>query len=76
MKEKPDLMLISADLYSLQFLVGCDFFPGVRGFWENFRQFIPLLRFFFYFLFFLIEISSRKLIPLLRPSSVHSGSSS
>ena len=30
----------------------------------------------FFFLFFKVEISSRKLIPLFRPGSVHSGSAS
>ena len=31
---------------------------------------------FFFFLFFKMEISSHKLIPLFRPGSVHSGSAS
>ena len=49
-------------------------FPRVRGFWENVRLFIPRLRFFFLLLFFfLVEISLRKLIPLFRLGSVHSG---
>ena len=42
----------------------------VRGLWETVREFIPRLGFFF---FFLVEISSRTLIPLLRPGSVRSG---
>ena len=46
-------------------------FPRVRGFWENVRQFIPRLRF-----FFLVEIISRTLIPLFTPGSVDSGSES
>ena len=40
------------------------FFPRVRGFWENVRQFIPRLRF---CCCFEVEISSRTLIPP-RPS--------
>ena len=49
-------------------------FPRVRGFWENVRLFIPRLRFFFLLLFFfLVEISLRKLSPLFRLGSVHSG---
>ena len=47
-------------------------FPRLRGFWENVRPFIPRLRFFFFF--FEVEISSRTLIPLFRPGSVHSDS--
>ena len=47
-------------------------FPCVRGFWENDRQFIPCLRFFL----FKVEMSSRTLIPLFRPGSVHRGSAS
>ena len=54
----------------------CWLFPRVQGFYENVRQFIPRQRFFFPFFFFKVEISSRKLIPLLRPRSVHSGSAS
>ena len=46
-------------------------FPRVRGFWENVRQFIPRLRFFFY-----VEIGLRTLIPLFRPGSVQSGPAS
>ena len=38
---------------------------------EDVRPFIPCLRFFFFF--FKVEISSRTLIPLFRPGSVHSG---
>ena len=49
-------------------------FPRVRGFGENGRRFIPRLRFFF--LISKVEISSRKLIPIFRPRSVHSGSAS
>ena len=45
-------------------------FPRVRGFWVNVQQFIPAL------FFFKVEISSRTLIPLFRPGSVHSGSAS
>ena len=41
--------------------------------WENVRQFISACAFFF---FFLVEIRSQTLIPLLRPGSVHSGSAS
>ena len=37
---------------------------------------IPRLRFFFSFFFFEEEISSRSLIPLFTPGSVHSGSAS
>ena len=48
-------------------------FARVRGLWENVRQFIPRLRFFF---FFLVEISSCALIPLFRPGSVYTGSAS
>ena len=40
---------------------GGDFFHRVRGFGEKFRPFTPRLRFFF---FFLVEISSRTLIPV------------
>ena len=40
--------------------------------WKNVRQFIPRLRFFF----FEVEVSLRKLIPIFRPGSVHSGSAS
>ena len=47
-------------------------FPRVRGLRKNIRQFNPRLPFFF----FKVEISSRKLIPLFRPGSVHSGSAS
>ena len=49
-------------------------FPRLRGFGENVRQFIPRLRFTFFF--FQVEISLRKIIPLFRPWSVHSGSGS
>ena len=42
-----------------------------KDFGENIRQCIPRLRF-----FFKVEISSSKLIPLLKPGSVHSGSAS
>ena len=45
----------------------------MQGFWENVQQFILCLHFFFFF-FFKVEISSRTLIPLLRPGWVHSGS--
>ena len=48
-------------------------FPRVRGFWENVRQFIPGLRFFF---FSKVEISSCTLISLFRSGSVRSGSES
>ena len=53
---------------------GGGFFPRSRGFWENVRPFIPLLRFFHFI--FKVEISSCTLIPLFRPGSVHSGSAS
>ena len=43
-------------------LSGGGFFLACEDFWENVRQFMPRLRFFF---FFKVEISSRKLIPLL-----------
>ena len=46
-------------------------FSSRARFWENVRQFIPRLR-----LFFKVEISSRKLISLFRPGSVHRGSAS
>ena len=46
------------------------FSPLVRIFFENVRPFIPRLRFFW----FEMEISSRTLIPLFMPGSVHSGS--
>ena len=45
--------------------------PRWRGPWENVRQVIPRQRFFF---FFEVEISSRTLISLFMPGSVHSGS--
>ena len=48
-------------------------FPCVRKFWENVRQFIPRLCYFF---FCKVEMRSRTLIPLRRPKSVHSGSAS
>ena len=48
-------------------------FPRVRGFWEKIRPFIPCLLFFF---FFEMEISSRTLILLFMPGSVHNGSAS
>ena len=52
-------------------------FPRLRGFGENVRQFTPRLSFFFFFFFFFeVEISSRTLIPLFLPESVHSGSTS
>ena len=50
-------------------------FHSVREFWENVRQFIPRLRFLKFFLI-KVEISSRTLIPLFMPGSVHSGSAS
>ena len=46
-------------------------FPSVRGFLENVRQFIPCLPPSPFF--FKVEISSRTLIPLFRPGSVHTG---
>ena len=49
----------------------CCLFPRLRGFRKNVRQLIPSLRF-----FSKVEISSRTLISLLRPGSVHSGSAS
>ena len=45
-------------------------FPRLRRFRENVRSFIPRLRFFF----LEVEISSRTLMSLLMPGSVHSGS--
>ena len=54
-------------------------FPRLWGFGENVRPFITRLRFFFFFLSlfsFRMEISSRTLIPLLRPGSVNSVSAS
>ena len=48
-------------------------FPRLRGFRENVRPFISRLRFFFFF-FFEVEISSRTLILLFMPESVHSSS--
>ena len=53
-------------------LVVCWLFPRLRVFWENVWPFNPCLRFFFFW----VETSSRKLIPLSRPGSVHSGSAS
>ena len=50
-------------------------FPRLREFWENVRQFIPCPTLFSFF-FFEVEISSRTLIPLFMPGSVHSGSAS
>ena len=47
----------------------------MRGMWENVRPFVSRLRFFF-FSTFTVEISSRTLIPLVKPGSVHSGSAS
>ena len=49
------------------------FFLRLRGFLENVWPFIPRLCF---SSFFLVEISSRTLIPLFRPGSVHSSSAS
>ena len=53
------------------------FFHLPRCWGECSLPFIPWLRFFFFFFFlsfFLkVEISSRTLIPLLMPGSVHSG---
>ena len=46
-------------------------FPRLRGFWETVRPFIPRQHF-----FFKLGISSRTLIPLFMPGSVHSGSAS
>ena len=46
-------------------------FPHLRGFGENVWPFIPCLPF-----FFKVEISTRTLMPLIRPGSVHSGSAS
>ena len=43
-------------------------FPRMRGVWENVQPFITCLSF-----WFLVEISSRTLIPLFWPGSVHSG---
>ena len=51
------------------FFLACEDFGG-----KKVRPFIPRLRFFFFF--FEVEISSRTLIPLFRPGSVHSGSAS
>ena len=54
-------------------------FHRLRGFWENVRPLILRLRFSFLLLrlfFFKVEISSRKLISLFVPGSVHSGSAS
>ena len=50
-------------------------FLACEDFWENVRQFIPRLRFFFLF-FFKVEISSCTLISLFRPGLVHSDSAS
>ena len=47
------------------------FFSHVRRFRENVLRFIPRLR--FLFVCCKVEISSRPLIPLFRPGSVHSG---
>ena len=55
------------------------FFFSLGGFWENVRAFTLRLRFlsfFSFFFFFLVDISSRALIPLFMPESVHSGSAS
>ena len=49
-------------------------FPRLQGFWENVWLFTPYLLFFFPFL--VVEISSRMLIPLFAPGSVHRGSAS
>ena len=54
----------------------CWLFPRLRRFWENVRPFIPRLRPLFCFVLFKVDISSRTLIPLFRPGSVHSGSAS
>ena len=53
------------------------FFPRVRSFWENVRQFIPHLRGDFFF-FFLVEIARARAhyFHSFRPASVHSGSAS
>ena len=48
-------------------------FRHLWGFWENVGSFIPYLQFCFFFSF-KVEISSRTLILLFRPGSVHSGS--
>ena len=53
---------------------GAGFCPHLRGFFENGRPLIPRLRFFFLSFFLLVEISSRTLITLFMPGSVHSGS--
>ena len=39
-------------------------------------HYLPALLFLFFVLVFIVEISSRTLIPLFRPGSVHSGSAS
>ena len=50
------------------------FFSRLRGIGENVQPFIPHLHLFFFF--FKVEISSRTLIALFMPGSVHSGSTS
>ena len=50
---------------------GGGFFFASEDFEKNVRQFIPRCAF-----FYKVQISSRKLIPLLRLGSVHSGSAS
>ena len=52
----------------------CWFFPCLQGFWDNVRPLLPCLRFFLFL--FKVEISSRTLIPLYTPGSVHSGPTS
>ena len=49
-------------------------FPHLWGFSESVWPVIPCLGFFSLFFFFEVEISSRTLIPLFMPGSVHSGS--
>ena len=61
--------------HSLFVFFWCWLFPRMRGFGKNVRLFIPCLRF-FSFSFFAVEISSRAVIPLFSPRSVHSGSAS
>ena len=50
------------------------FFLACDDILENVRPFIPRLRLFFFF--YKVEISSRTLIPLFGPGSVHSVSAS
>ena len=57
-------------------LSGGGFFLSCEDCGRVFDHLFPACAFFLFFIFFLVEISSRTLIPLSMPESVHSGSAS